>query len=1165
MSPGSRFVLILLALALGSGAQRSLRAGEPGDPIRVLEGASILSAALSAGEGGIVELHAERFQERLDLRNVARGVTIRAGEGFRPIIAGDVDTNWDDFGPIPGRILAFVDQEANFENLHFQIDLTGLPPADGYQLFRVATSGQYQFTNCTFEFTGFVSLAGRGVVGRHMVRLEGTTHTTFTNCEFKYSTNLIPWPNFLNTVAYFQPGGAAISVTFDGCRFDSVPDVAGLARSIGGSGGGGESFLAINDCEFGVNRSSPLQFQQAYISPAVRGTRTVVRNSVFSAGANRYFGLQHSLEIQAEGCIFMNPAVRPVVGEIFLPDPGGTTIRSTNCVFFFLSTLGPPFRSGERRDGRHYSFRNCTFNDLSGRTAENAGRAPALLKLRSDSVPPEFRNCIFYVPGFSHHLLQNVDPRGNPPGSPVALNNLIFSAVYPLRERILPDSAFLVTNEDPRLNPEDGFHLLGGSPAIGKGAALGVEVDIDGDDRNVNPGRDIGADEFHFVPVSRPGRQIRVPGDAETLAAAMTMANRNFDEIILESDVPFHETLRGDRLQSAIRVRAGDGFSPMIIADGDTPFLKLDESVLEDGAVSLPATPFVFGVRGSFEGIHFRLDLTDMAVLDPGEDFTAEEVSTRLLFFYGSFDELLFRDCVFEITGNPLPGHEDVFGLRDPVCAEGAPRCVFENCEWRYESDLSAWSAGRNAAFGYRTFEGDLLRATFNGCDFPAVPDTAGAARHIGMSGFSEGEVFLEINDCRFGTDRERFGPRLGEQRQDAHLVVEGSHARCIVDRSTFLGGAMRQLSVGDGREVLVNASVLEAMPFGHGFHPEFDGGRFFVTNSVLRFDSRTFNDSRFVTPVRAETEMPGGGDRVYQFLHCLFQDVAGLAGNPRAGLVTVNDFTGLNKTNRSHFINCIIDMPAANFALVNNFETLDDPLGPVNLAPISGAPGAMRNLLLTDDVLDSGAALWGETAAVCQGRPVFSTDALHLSECSHLAVDVVSRAVLPEFVAVSRPLRVDIDRFLLRDIDGEERPLIVETVSGDADLVFDIGPDEFNGALKSREECGFSSTPLFLRGDHDVSGRVDFSDSIGLMRFLFLGDGAALCLDASDADNSGEADISDAVRILTFLFLGGCLASPGPEICGPDPTEFAPSGCLPNAQPIVSLGCQEFPPCPCP
>ena len=156
MSPGFRFDLILAAFVLGLGAQRSLCAGGIGDPIPVFESESIVAAALSAGEAGVVELYAERFNERLNLRDVAPGVPIRAGDGFRPIIGGDVDTNWDDFGPVPGRILALVDQDANFENLHFQIDLTGPDPADGYQVFRVATSGRYQFTNCTFEFTGFV-------------------------------------------------------------------------------------------------------------------------------------------------------------------------------------------------------------------------------------------------------------------------------------------------------------------------------------------------------------------------------------------------------------------------------------------------------------------------------------------------------------------------------------------------------------------------------------------------------------------------------------------------------------------------------------------------------------------------------------------------------------------------------------------------------------------------------------------------------------------------------------------------------------------------------------------------------------------------------------------------------------------------------------------------
>jgi len=56
--------------------------------------------------------------------------------------------------------------------------------------------------------------------------------------------------------------------------------------------------------------------------------------------------------------------------------------------------------------------------------------------------------------------------------------------------------------------------------------------------------------------------------------------------------------------------------------------------------------------------------------------------------------------------------------------------------------------------------------------------------------------------------------------------------------------------------------------------------------------------------------------------------------------------------------------------------------------------------------------------------------------------------------------------------------------------------------------------------------------------------------LDAADADDSGKLDISDPIYTLGFLFLGG-EAPPAPfGACGPDATEDA-------------LGCASFAPCP--
>jgi hypothetical protein len=79
-----------------------------------------------------------------------------------------------------------------------------------------------------------------------------------------------------------------------------------------------------------------------------------------------------------------------------------------------------------------------------------------------------------------------------------------------------------------------------------------------------------------------------------------------------------------------------------------------------------------------------------------------------------------------------------------------------------------------------------------------------------------------------------------------------------------------------------------------------------------------------------------------------------------------------------------------------------------------------------------------------------------------------------------------------------------------------------------------------FRRGDANLSGKVDISDPIATLGFLFLGSPTSLaCRDAADSDDRGDVNLTDAVYTLNRLFIGGPpLPDPGPDICGPDPTE---------------------------
>ena len=97
----------------------------------------------------------------------------------------------------------------------------------------------------------------------------------------------------------------------------------------------------------------------------------------------------------------------------------------------------------------------------------------------------------------------------------------------------------------------------------------------------------------------------------------------------------------------------------------------------------------------------------------------------------------------------------------------------------------------------------------------------------------------------------------------------------------------------------------------------------------------------------------------------------------------------------------------------------------------------------------------------------------------------------------------------------------------------------------------GTTPTDAFRRGDVNDDARVDISDGVGLLGFLFLGGSAPGCTDAADANDSGDVGLSDAIFIFGFLFLGGDPPpAPGPVNCGPDPDGS------------VFLGCESYESC---
>lgn len=116
-------------------------------------------------------------------------------------------------------------------------------------------------------------------------------------------------------------------------------------------------------------------------------------------------------------------------------------------------------------------------------------------------------------------------------------------------------------------------------------------------------------------------------------------------------------------------------------------------------------------------------------------------------------------------------------------------------------------------------------------------------------------------------------------------------------------------------------------------------------------------------------------------------------------------------------------------------------------------------------------------------------------------------------------------------DLDGAARPC------GDG---YDSGAYEAGG-------CAAPVVP-FRRGDVNTDARLDISDGIFLLEYLFFGRSLG-CLDAGDANDDANLDISDPIWVLSYLFQGGAApVAPYPD-CGVDPSDDA-------------LGCVEKPTC---
>ena len=84
---------------------------------------------------------------------------------------------------------------------------------------------------------------------------------------------------------------------------------------------------------------------------------------------------------------------------------------------------------------------------------------------------------------------------------------------------------------------------------------------------------------------------------------------------------------------------------------------------------------------------------------------------------------------------------------------------------------------------------------------------------------------------------------------------------------------------------------------------------------------------------------------------------------------------------------------------------------------------------------------------------------------------------------------------------------------------------------------------PWFERGDVDQSGRLNITDAVVILGFLFTVPAPAVfCADSADVDDDGRIAVTNAIRLLQHLYQGGpppeepSLGRPGPD---PSPDEL--------------------------
>lgn len=153
-----------------------------------------------------------------------------------------------------------------------------------------------------------------------------------------------------------------------------------------------------------------------------------------------------------------------------------------------------------------------------------------------------------------------------------------------------------------------------------------------------------------------------------------------------------------------------------------------------------------------------------------------------------------------------------------------------------------------------------------------------------------------------------------------------------------------------------------------------------------------------------------------------------------------------------------------------------------------------------------------------CEGPPLVSVEAAPSRGSPPLEVRLTGSAADPGGRAVSWTWEVD-------GVPAGEGPAIVVTITSvglHTAVLRVVDDDGLEGSGAATIAVGFE---IPVAGNVNGDLRIDISDPIALLSFLFLGGAGPACKpidECADANADGRVDLSDSVHILNYLFLGG-------------------------------------------